>query len=159
MAPEDEPTSFVEKRVSIGLEPRALTIEKTKTILLCGRLQNPVLQCMRGLSNTSFENATVIPIVAKLNQGVQKFKIPFKAVHADSPETDFEFIFIKSVQPDASEDQDSLEKKQFIVFNCMTFFCLPAVLKVGPNAPSVLSVQLQMNTEKLAQLPTELLQM
>ena len=66
-------------------------------MLLCGKLQNPVLQCLKGIANPAFENATVIPIVAKLNQGVQKFKIPFKAVHACSPETDFEFIFIKSV--------------------------------------------------------------
>ena len=117
-------------------------MEKTKTVLLCGKLQNPVLTCLKGITHPHFENATVIPIVAKLNQGVQKFKIPFRAVHDCSPETDFEFIFIKSVQPDASEDPDSLEMRQFIVFNCMTFFCLPAVLKVGPNAPAVLSVQL-----------------
>ena len=117
-------------------------MEKTKTVLLCGKLQNPVLTCLKGITHPNFENATVIPIVAKLNQGVQKFKIPFRAVHDCSPETDFEFIFIKSVQPDASEDPDSLEMRQFIVFNCMTFFCLPAVLKVGPNAPAVLSVQL-----------------
>ena len=101
----------------------------------------------------------MIPIVAKIGQGVQKFKIPFRAIHADSKETDFEFIFIKSVQPDPMEGSDSLEMKQYVVFDCMTFFCLPAVLKVGPNAPAVLSVQLQINVEKLAQLPAELLQM
>ena len=56
------------------------------------------------------------------------------------------------------EGSDSLEMKQFVVFECMTFFCLPAVLSVGPNAPSVLSVQLQINQEKLNQLPPELLQ-
>ena len=88
--------------------------------------------------------------MAKIGQGVQKFKIPFKAVHACSQETEFEFIFIKSVQPDPMEGMDSLEMKQFVVFDCMTFFCLPAVLKVGPNQPSVLSVQLQINVEKLA---------
>ena len=63
------------------------------------------------------------------------------------------------MQPDPVEGSDSLEMKQFVVFDCMTFFCLPAVLKVGPNAPAVLSVQLQINVEKLAQLPAELLQM
>ena len=71
-----------------------------------------------------------------------------------SQETDFEFIFIKSVQPEpSSEGVVSLEEKQFIVFDCMTFFCLPAVLKVGPKMPAILSVQLQINTEKLAQVP------
>ena len=101
----------------------------------------------------------VIPIVAKLGLDVQKFKLPFKAACATTQETDFEFIFIKSVQPDPMEGSDSLEMKQYVVFDCMTFFCLPAVLKVGPNAPAVLSVQLQINVEKLAQLPAELLQM
>ena len=48
------------------------------------------------------------------------------------------------------EGADSLEMKQFVVFDCMTFFCLPAVLKVGPSSPAVLSVQLQINVEKLA---------
>ena len=40
----------------------------------------------------------------------------------------------------------------------MTFFCLPAVLKVGPEAASILSVQLQINHKKLSKLPQELLQ-
>ena len=122
-------------------------------VLICGKLQNPVLSCLKSLANADYENCQIIPIVAKIGQGVQKFKIPFKAVHACSQETEFEFIFIKSVQPDPSEGVDSLEMKQFVVFDCMTFFCLPAVLKVGPNQPSVLSVQLQINVEKLAQLP------
>ena len=87
----------------------------------------------------------VIPLVAKLGQGVQKFKLPFTAVHSATRETDFEFIFIKSVRPDASEDKESLEEKQFAVFDCMTFFCLPAVLKVGPESTSVLTVQVQIN--------------
>lgn len=90
---------------------------------------------------------------------MQKFKIPFKAVHDLSPETDFEFIFIKSVQPQAGEGvEESLEYKQFVVFDCMTFFCLPAVLKVGPKATSMLSIQMQVNVEKLNKLPRELLQ-
>lgn len=63
-------------------------------------------------------------------------------MHASTLETDFEFIFIKSVQPVPTEFGDSLEEKQFMVFNCMTFFCLPAVLKVGPDAAALLTVQL-----------------
>lgn len=83
----------------------------------------------------------VIPIVAKLGQGVQKFKLPFTAAHKATKETEFEFIFIKSVRPDPnSEDGESLEEKQFAIFDCMTFFCLPAVLKVGPDSTSLLTV-------------------
>ena len=97
--------------------------------------------------------------MAKLSQNVQKFKLPFKAVHPETAETDFEFIFIKSVMPERSENGDSLEEKQFRVFDCMTFYCLPPVLKVGATTQAILSVQLQMNHEKIAQLPKELLQM
>lgn len=101
----------------------------------------------------------MIPLVAKVSQDVQKFKLPFKAVSELSQETDFEFIFIKSVQPEATEGGDSAEEMQFRVFDCMTFFCLPAVLKVGPESPAMLSVQLQINQEKLRQLPAHYLQM
>ena len=101
----------------------------------------------------------MIPLVARLGQDVQKFKLPFKAIHNLSKETEFEFIFIKSVQPEATEYRDSLEERQFIVFDCMTFFCLPAVLKVGPDAQALLTVQLQINHDKLKRLPPHLLEM
>ena len=87
--------------------------------------------------------------MAKLGQEVQKFKLPFRAAHSSTQETDFEFIFIKSVQPEPTLNRDSLEERQFIVFDCMTFFCLPAVLKVGPNAHALLTVQLQINQDKI----------
>lgn len=127
--------------------------------MLCGRLQNPVLSCHKAISDPQNNDISVIPLVAKLSQDVQKFKLPFKAVHDLSPETDFEFIFIKSVQPEPTLTGDSLEERQFRVFDCMTFFCLPAVLKVGPSSPALLSVQLQINQDKVRQLPRHLLQM
>ena len=127
------------------------------SVLLCGKLLNPVLTCPKSITMVD-KNIPVIPLVAKLGQDVQKFKLPFKATNASSQETDFEFIFIKSVQPEPTEFGDSLEEKQFVVFNCMTFFCLPAVLKVGPDASSLLTVQLQINHEKIKQLPAHLLQ-
>lgn len=126
---------------------------------MCGKLQNPVLTCQKSISSKTLNNISVIPIVAKLGLPVQKFKLPFKAIHSEAKETDFEFIFIKSVKPEASANKDTLEEKQFVVFDCMTFFCLPAVLKVGPEAPSILSVQLQINQEKIARLPQHLLEM
>jgi len=143
IADDDEPKTFVEKRVGPVIERRLVPIEKTLEVLLCGKLQNPVLMCLKSITNAVVRGATVIPIAAKLNETVQKFKIPFKAIHASTPETEFEFIFIKSVLPEACEGvEETLEHKQFVVFDCMTFFCLPAVLKVGPNAPALLSIQL-----------------
>ena len=132
------------------------TVSRTTSILLCGRLQNPVLVCQKAITSTTLDNIPVIPLAAKISQNVQKFKLPFKAVHPSALETDFEFIFIKSVKPEAGEE-DSLEMKQFTVFDCMTFFCLPAVLKVGPDQPALLSVQLQINQEKIQKLPEHLL--
>ena len=41
----------------------------------------------------------------------------------------------------------------------MTFFCLPAVLKVGPGQASLLTVQVQINQDKISKLPSELLYM
>ena len=47
---------------------------------------------------------SMIPLVARFGQEVQKFKLPFKVVDG-AKDTDFEFIFIKSVKPPgASED-------------------------------------------------------
>ena len=63
------------------------------------------------------------------------------------------------MRPDPTENQESLEEKQFAIFDCMTFFCLPAVLKVGPDSTSLLTVQVQINQEKISRLPLELLQM
>ena len=72
---------------------------------------------------------SMLPLVARFGQDVQKFKLPFKLVDG-AQDTDFEFIFIKSVKP-ADGNEECLEFKQFAVFECMTFFCLPAVLTVG----------------------------
>jgi len=139
--PDDgEADSFVQKNIGQGLSKSVQTFERTMQVVLCGKLQNPVLVCQKGITSKTNHQIPVIPLVAKINQGVQKFKIPFKAAHPTTAETDFEFIFIKSVQPPPTETGDSLEEKQFIVFDCMTFFCLPAVLKVGPDQASVLSV-------------------
>lgn len=118
-----------------------------------------MLCCQKALRSKAIDNIPIIPVVAKLGQDVQKFKLPFKAVHESTEETDFEFIFIKSVKPEVTEDGNTLEEKQFRVFECMTFFCLPAVLKVGPAAPAQLTVQLQINQDKLRLLPPQLLQM
>lgn len=147
---EADQKAFVEKRIrdsDSSIEKREVGVNHSMQVLLCGKLQNPVLTCPKAITcpsptNMLDINIPVIPIVAKLGQDVQKFKLPFKAAHATTQETDFEFIFIKSVQPEPTELGDSLEEKQFIVFNCMTFFCLPAVLKVGPEAQSLLTVQL-----------------
>ena len=154
----EDQKAVVEKRIRNSdstIEKRKLVINQSLNVILCGRLENPVLICPKAItcqgsskvSKNSVREAAemtpvVIPIVAKLGLDVQKFKLPFKAACATTQETDFEFIFIKSVQPEPTESGDSLEEKQFDVFSCMTFFCLPAVLKVGPEAASLLTVQL-----------------
>ena len=75
-------------------------------------MQNPVLVCTKAITPKGID-IPVIPIVAKLGQGVQKFKLPFTAAHKATRETEFEFIFIKSVRPDPNNEDDveSLEEK------------------------------------------------
>ena len=98
-------------------------------VILCGKLENPTLACLKGLNEFTEQgiDAQKIPLVAKRRVDVQKFKLPFK--NLSSIDTDFEFIFIKSVKSNDA-DEDSLESVQHQVFDCMTFFCQPAVLKV-----------------------------
>lgn len=65
-------------------------------------------------------------------------------------ETDFEFIFIKSVRTDFNEEMCK-------IFDCMVFFCQPSVLKVGgPNA-AILNVQLKVDVERLQEQSHEML--
>ena len=143
---EADQKAKVEKRIRNSdstIQKHRLVVNQSMDVILCGRLENPVLTCPKAISCPSAAGSpVVIPIVAKLGLDVQKFKLPFKAAHATTQETDFEFIFIKSVQPEPTEFGESLEEKQFDVFSCMTFFCLPAVLKVGHEAASLLTVQL-----------------
>jgi hypothetical protein len=49
----------------------------------------------------------MIPLVARFGQESQKFKLPFR-ITEEAMDTDFEFIFIKSVKP-ANAGPDSLE--------------------------------------------------
>lgn len=62
-----EPKSFVEKRVGPVIETRSVAIEKTLQVLLCGKLQNPVLTCVKSIANSIMKGVSVIPIAAKLN--------------------------------------------------------------------------------------------
>ena len=125
-------------------------------VILCGKLENPTLACLKGI--TEFKehgvDAQTIPLVARRRVDVQKFKLPFK--NLSSVDTDFEFIFIKSVKSNDG-DEDSLESVQHQVFDCMTFFCQPAVLKVTNKQPAMLNVQLKVDQERLNRLPDEVL--
>ena len=104
---QDAPKSHTEKRIvgnCFKVQSKQIDVERTLTVLLCGRLHNPVLTCQKMITNKALgfagphgEAISVIPLVAKMSLPVQKFKLPFKAVHAGTQETDFEFIFIKSV--------------------------------------------------------------
>lgn len=72
--------------------------------------------------------------------------MPFQ--HKATEDTDFEFIFIKSVRTDFNQEMCD-------VFDCMVFFCQPSVLKVSGQGqlPAVLNVQLKVDVDKLANLP------
>ena len=99
------------------IEKRKLVIDQSLNVILCGRLENPVLICPKAITCQVPKNGgpeavdttpVVIPIVAKLGLDVQKFKLPFMVAHETTQETDFEFIFIKSVQPEPTESGDSM---------------------------------------------------
>ena len=147
----------MEKRISLDgkIESNKVSINRQMKVILCGKLENPTLFCLKGLKEEGVD-ATTIPLVARRRVDIQKFKLPFK--NLSSTDTDFEFIFIKSVKSN-DQDQDSFESKQHAVFECMTFFCQPAVLKVGNKAPAILNVQLKVDHAKLNNLPEEVLNM
>ena len=147
-----------EKRISQDgkIESSKVSIQREMKIILCGKLENPTLFCLKGIKEEGVD-ASTIPLVARRRVDVQKFKLPFK--NLSSLDTEFEFIFIKSVKSDAEEDDDSFEARQHQVFECMTFFCQPAVLKVGGRAPSMLNVQLKVDHERLNRLPEDVLSM
>ena len=147
----------MEKRIGGNgkIEKRNISINRETRVILCGKLENPTLFCLKGIKEKGFDAAT-IPLVARRRVDVQKFKLPFK--NLSSTDTDFEFIFIKSVKSNDADD-NSFEALQHQVFECMTFFCQPAVLKVGNKVPSVLNVQLKVDQVKLNSLPEKVLNM
>lgn len=155
---DNSASTVVEKRIdeSNRIFKTEKDLQRTKAVVLCGKLQNPTVICQKAIWNPQLKSST-IPLVARFGESVQKFKLQFKLVD-EAMDSDFEFIFIKSVKP-ANAPPTSLEHLQFSVFECMTFFCLPAVLKVSPKQPATLTVQLNLNLEKLARLPAHLLTM
>lgn len=77
-------------------------------VIVVGKLENPTLFCLKGIKEAGVDAAT-IPLVGRRRVDVQKFKLPFK--NLSSVETDFEFIFIKSVKSN-DQDEDSFESRQ-----------------------------------------------
>lgn len=117
-------------------------------VILCGRLENPVVYCTKAVTDTVLRQS-VIPLAVRMDQPIQKFRLPFLTKTVD--DTDFEFIFIKSVRTEFNEDMCS-------VFDCMVFFCQPSVLKVGcQGGPAVLNVQLKVDLDKINELPRRVL--
>lgn len=124
---------YTQKRIGVNsevLSERKSGVTSTQ-VLICGKLHNPAVTCTKALKSSA--SSAVIPLCVRKDVEVQKFKLPFKCVSSESTETDFEFIFIKSVKPVEVDLNDfmSTEMRNFRVFECMTFFCLPAVLPVG----------------------------
>ena len=87
----------------------------SKTVVLVGRIENPTLTCPKAIRSCTIKQ-DILPLAVKRNIVTQKFKLPFK--NCSSNDTEFEFIFIKSVkQPGLEVDV------QYDVFSCMTFYC------------------------------------
>ena len=65
--PDDaDQKAFVEKHIrnsDSSIEKRKLTLNHSMSVLLLGKLQNPVLTCPKAITDS---NIPVIPIVAKL---------------------------------------------------------------------------------------------
>jgi len=71
------------------------------SVILCGRLENPVVFCTKAIMDESKQ--ALIPLAVRVDQPVQKFKLPF-LTKAGNDDTDFEFIFIKSVRTSFNEE-------------------------------------------------------
>lgn len=86
-----------EKRVGRDLQIHSsqFSLKRVLKVMLLGKLENPNLLCIKGIKSDE-NQGTIIPLVAKLGAPVCKYKLPFKL--ASSEETDFEFIFIKTVK-------------------------------------------------------------
>lgn len=119
------------------------------TVLLCGRLENPVVFCTKAICDDNKQ--ALIPLAVRVDVPVQKFRLPF-LTKAGSDDTDFEFIFIKTVRTEFNEEMCQ-------VFDRMVFFCQPSVLKVSAKgkAPAILNVQLKVDCEKMLELPRRVL--
>ena len=107
---QDLESERTEKRVGDDgkIEISRVSIRREMKVILCGKLENPTLFCLKGIKEDGID-ASTIPLVARRRVDVQKFKLPFK--NLSNTETDFEFIFIKSVKSNDAEE-DSLESLQ-----------------------------------------------
>jgi hypothetical protein len=83
-------------------------------VVLCGRLQNPEVKCLKSYWDHPTQTQ-VIPLAVKKYQPLQKFRLPFRTP-GHLQETEFEFIFIKTVPQDNNEHMCR-------VFSSMVFFC------------------------------------
>ena len=94
---DDKEYERTEKRIGLDgrIESNKVSINRQMKVILCGKLENPTLFCLKGLKEEGVD-ATTIPLVARRRVDIQKFKLPFK--NLSSTDTDFEFIFIKSVK-------------------------------------------------------------
>ena len=107
---QDLESERTEKRIGLNgkIKTSKVSIRRELRVILCGKLENPTLFCLKGIKEDGVD-ASTIPLVARRRVDVQKFKLPFK--NLSNTDTDFEFIFIKSVKSNDSED-DSFESLQ-----------------------------------------------
>lgn len=63
-------------------------------VLLLGFLDNPRIKCMKQLVNKA-SGSEVVSLAVKMQQGVQKFKLPFRNM-SSYLDSDIEFAFIRT---------------------------------------------------------------
>ena len=98
-------------------------------ILLAGRIEIPHLVCTRGLiTDTGGDKSIVVPVVVKMDQTTQRFKIPFK--YCGTVDLEVEFFFAKNstavsnLSMIRAEQHGDLESQSPIIFSA-----IPNVLK------------------------------
>jgi len=91
-------------------------------ILLAGRIEIPFLFCTRGLvTHIGSEKSIVIPVVVKMDQTAQRFKIPFK--YRGNFDLEVEFYFAKNstavsaLSMIRAEQHGDLESQSPIIFS------------------------------------------
>lgn len=126
---ESSKSNRVEKQLSqvddeVTFATQSVLISRTEKVILIGKLSNPTLACSKSIYNPKY-GQTVIPLAVKKTVAVQKFKMPFRTVDRTiDSETEFEFIFIRSVKPtNPTLDTFEFQNNQFKVFENIAFFC------------------------------------
>ena len=145
--PKEKHVNHGSKSLTVKDQPIARKIE----ILLLGFLDNPKIKCMKQLYNQA-TNTDLISLAVKKGGGIQKFKLPFKN-QSSYLDSDIEFAFIRT-QPQNKECKDLMAAgKNIFAFepiDCLQFYCQPNQFKINADQIQILTVQIKVNMEMMA---------